>query len=67
MLLAQSVNLRAVRGRMVRLVDLVGGEVGDVDVGVEAGLEGSADLAEAVPGDAAEEIVGFDLRGAVVA
>lgn len=67
MLVAERVNLRSVRRRMVRLIDLVGGEVGDVDVGVEARLKGRADLAEAVPRDASEEVVGFDLGGAVAA
>lgn len=50
---------------MVRLVDFVGWEVGDVDVGLEARFERGADLAEGVPVDAAEEVVLFDLRGAV--
>lgn len=45
---------------MIRLVDFIGWEVGDVDVGVEAGFKGRADLAEAVPGDAAEEVMAFD-------
>lgn len=64
MFVAQRVDLRAVQRAMVRLVDFVRGEVRDVDVGVEAGFEGGADLAEAVPGDAAEEVVALDFRGA---
>lgn len=48
---------------MVVLVDLVGREVGDIDVGVELGFEGSADLAELVPDDASEEWVILDLLG----
>lgn len=67
MLLTQSVNLRTIRRRMIRLVDFIGGEIADVDVGVEARFEGGTDLAEAIPGDAAEEVVGFDFGGAVVA
>lgn len=67
MLLPQRVDLRAVRRRMIGLVDFIGGEIGDIDVGVEARFKGRADFAEAVPGDAAEEVVGLDLRGAVVA
>lgn len=60
MLLAQRIDLRAIGCRMIRLVDFVGWEVGDVDVGVEAGFERRADLAKAVPGDAAEEFVAFN-------
>lgn len=67
MLLPQRINLRAICRRMVRLVNFIGGEIADVDVRVEAGFEGGTDLTEAVPGDAAEEVVGFDFRGAVVA
>lgn len=46
---------------MVALVDLVGGEVGDIDVGVELRFERRADLAQLVPDHAAEEWVVFDL------
>lgn len=64
MLLARDLRLGPQRGRVVALVDLVGGEVGDVDVGVELRLEGGADLAQLIPDHAAEEGVVFDLLGA---
>lgn len=60
--LTQRVDLRAIGCRMIYLVDFIGWEVGDVDVGVEAGFERRADLAEAVPGDAAEEFMAFNFR-----
>ena len=44
-LLPKPLNLRAMSGRVVVLVDLVDGEVGSVDVGFQVGLEGRADLA----------------------
>jgi hypothetical protein len=53
--------------RVVRLVDLVGREVGRVDVGGEARLEGRADAAQAVELDAAEEGVVLNLVRAAAA
>lgn len=64
MLLARDLRLGPQRGRVVALVDLVDGEVRDVDVGVELWLEGGADLAEVVPDHTAEERVVLDLLGA---
>jgi hypothetical protein len=52
---------------VVRLVDLVGREVGRVDVGRQARLEGRADPAQAVELDAAEEGVVLDLVRAAAA
>lgn len=48
-------------GGRVGLVDLVGGEVGDVDVGLELRLKGSLDAAQVLEHDAAEEGVLLDL------
>lgn len=67
MLIAQLVHLRALARARVVLRDLVDGEVGDVGAGAEIGLEGCADAAELVPGDATEERVGFDFLGAILA
>lgn len=61
MLVARQLRLSAQGGRVIDLVDLVGGEVGDVDVRVELRLEGGPDLAQLVPDHAAEEGVVFDL------
>jgi hypothetical protein len=52
---------------VVRLVDLVGGEVGRVDVRRQARLERRADAAQAVELDAAEEGVVLELVGAAAA
>lgn len=49
------------QGGVVGLIDLVGGEVGGVDVGCQARLEGGADPAQAVEFDAPEEVVALDL------
>lgn len=49
---------------MVRLIDLVEWEIGDIDVRRKARFEWGSDAAETVPVDAFEEVVGFDLRGA---
>lgn len=67
MLFPECVDLRMVRGAVVRLVDFVGREVGDIDVGLKARLERCTDFAEGIPIDAAEEVVEFDLRGTVSA
>jgi hypothetical protein len=52
---------------VVRLVDLVGGEVGRVDVGGQTRLERRADAPQAVKLDAAEEGVVLDLVRAAAA
>ena len=52
---------------VVRLVDLVGGEVGRVDVGRQAGLERRADAPQAVELDAPEEGVVLELVRAAAA
>ncbi len=54
------------RARII-LWDLVDGEVADVSSGLQRRFKGSVDAAELVPVDAAEEGVGFDLLGAVLA
>jgi hypothetical protein len=54
-------------GGVVRLVDLVGREVGRVDVGRQARLEGRADPPQAVELDAPEEGVVLDLVRAAAA
>lgn len=48
-------------GRRIRLIDLVRGEVGDVDVGFELGPERSLDLSELIKDDASEEGMRFNL------
>lgn len=55
------------QGGVVGLVDLVGGEVGRVDVGGQARLEGGADPAQAVELDAPKEVVALDLMGSASA
>lgn len=65
MLFAESIDLRVICRAVIRLVDFVGREVGDVDVGLEARFERGADFAEGVPIDAAEEVVLFDLGSPV--
>ena len=67
MLIAQRIRLRTIRSAMIRLIDLVEREIGDVDVGNEARFKGGADAAETAPVDTFEEVVGFDFRGAGVA
>ena len=52
---------------VVGLVDLVGGEVGGVDVGGQARLEGRADPPQAFELDAAEEGVALELVPAAAA
>ena len=54
-----------IRGAMVRLINLIDWEVADIDVRLKAGFEWGSDAAERVPVDAAEEVVGLDLGGAV--
>lgn len=54
-LVAKGFDLRPVCGRVIALVDLVGGEVGDVHVGGEARFKGSADRSELVPVHPVEE------------
>lgn len=49
---------------VVGLIDLVGGEIGGVNSTGKTGLEGSADPAERVKFDAAEEGVALDLMRA---
>lgn len=67
MLIAESLDLRAVHGRMVALIDLVGGEIRHVHGGIETGLERGADGAELVPADAVEERVVTDVGATVLA
>ncbi len=45
-------------------LEVLGGEVGGIDLGGELGLEGGADAAQAVEVDAREEGVVLDLGGA---
>ena len=52
------------QGGVVGLVDLVGGEVGGVDVGGQTGLEGGADPAQALELDTPEEGVVLDFVSA---
>ena len=63
LLIGHVLSLSAKSRGVIGLVDLVGREVGDVDVGAESGLERSADAAQLVPDDTAEEAVLFDLVG----
>lgn len=67
MFVAESFRLRAIGRTMVRLIDLVQWEVGDIDLGFKARFEGGTDAAQTGPVDAFEEVVGFDLRGAGMA
>lgn len=53
--------------RVIALVDLVDGEVVGVDGGLEAGLEGGADLAQLLEDDAFEEGVRADVGAAELA
>lgn len=64
MLLAQLLHLRTMRRRMIVLIDFVGGEVADVDVGGEPRFKGGADVAELFEDDALEEGVGTDFGAA---
>ena len=52
---------------MIVLVNLVGGKVGDVDVGVKARLKRRADGAQLIPNHAVKEGVLADLGAAVLA
>lgn len=45
------------------LRNLVDREVGDVDVGAQLGFKRSADIAQLIPNNPAEEGVGLDLGG----
>ncbi len=51
---------------MIRLIDLIEWEVGDIDVGLETRFERCTDTAETVPVHASEEVVDFDLARASV-
>ena len=64
MLLAQLLHLRPMARRVVVLVDFVGREVADVDVGGEPRFKGGADVAELFEDDALEEGVGADFGAA---
>lgn len=55
MLIAKGFDLRPVRGRVIALVDLVGGEVRDVHVGGQARFKGGADGSELAPVDPMKE------------
>lgn len=57
-------DLRPHLRTIIHLRDFVDGEVLRVDRGGEFGLKGGADFAQAVPVDAVEEGVVFELRGA---
>ena len=59
--------LRLEQSGIIRLVNLIGGEVRRVNVGREPGLKGSADTAQAVKVDAPEEVVSLDLVSASAA
>ena len=63
-LVTEGFDLRPVRGRVVALVNLVGGEVGHVDVGSQARFKGGADRPELVPVDPVEEGVLADVGAA---
>lgn len=67
MFFAQRIRLRPIHRAVIRLIDFIEREIGHVDIGLKAGLERRADAAKTVPIDAAEEIMGFDLRGTGVA
>jgi hypothetical protein len=51
---------------VVFLRNLVDGEVGDVNIGGEFRLKGSADDTQLIPGDATEEGVTLDRRRTIV-
>lgn len=63
--LAQSLSLGAMSGSGVFLGNLINGEIGNVDIGLQVWLERRADGAKLVPIDAFEEGVGFDFLAAV--
>ena len=65
MLLAELLHLCPMLRRMVVLIDLVGGEVADVDIGGETGFERCADIAQLFEDDALEKGVASDLGAAV--
>lgn len=67
MLVAQGFNLRSIRGRVVALVDLVGGEVGYIHVGGQTRFEGGADRSELVPIHSVEEGMLSDVGAAELA
>lgn len=54
-LIAEGFDLRPVCRRVIALVDLVGGEVGDIHVGGQARFKRGADRSELVPVDPVEE------------
>lgn len=67
MFVAQGVDLSSVHGRVIALVDFVGWEIGDVNVGAESGLKGCADVAELIPDDSVEEGVVTDIGASELA
>lgn len=56
-LFAQSFDLRPISSGVIALIDLVGGEVGDVDVRGQARFKGGADRSELVPVNPVEKRV----------
>ena len=65
-LVAGGLSLRTPLGGVVVLVDVLDGEIRNVDVGVETRFERSAYVTEFVPHDASEEWMAFDLNGAKI-
>ena len=66
MLVAGCLSLRTPLGGVVVLVDVLDGEIRNVDVGVQTRFERSAYVTELFPHDTSEEWVAFDLDGAII-
>lgn len=55
MLVPERIDLGAINGRVVTLINLIGWEIRDVGVAVESRFEGRADGAELIPDYTVEE------------
>lgn len=67
MLITQRIDLSAIHCRMIILINLVGWEVRNVDVGIEARFKRCADRAELIPDDAMKEWVFSDVGASELA
>lgn len=67
MFIPQRIHSSPFLAACIILRDFINGKVAHINSGLQIGFEWCTDAAELVPGDAAEEGVGFDFLGAILA